>query len=271
MSRPWHDQARPDQLPPTDTDWFVYLVTVGRGWGKTRAAAEWVVEQAATKPGSHHIVIAPTWRDCKRVCIEGQSGILQVLQPGELKQFNAADLTVELSNGSTIRGFSGDITATALRERLGDVELDTAWIDELVSVPGAMQLWDDVLLPRTEKVFVTTTPSFNRPCPLLTRLLLADGNDGPVVHVKGSTWDNASNLSKSALSDLAPDPEFVVRRSKMVRVVECQRGKWLWECQLGGGIGKHHCHSLEQFDSDFNARVAAARHLQQAHSLKRAS
>ena len=36
--------ARPDQLAPLG-DWLVWLILSGRGWGKTRTAAEWVIEQ----------------------------------------------------------------------------------------------------------------------------------------------------------------------------------------------------------------------------------
>ena len=31
--RPWHTEAREDQLPP-DGDWNIWLIMSGRGWGK---------------------------------------------------------------------------------------------------------------------------------------------------------------------------------------------------------------------------------------------
>ena len=40
-----YDHARPKQYPP-DVAWFVWLIRTGRKWGKTRTAAEYVVDQA---------------------------------------------------------------------------------------------------------------------------------------------------------------------------------------------------------------------------------
>src|SRR4030067_987246 len=37
----WPFWARPEQLPPAGA-WATWLVLAGRGWGKTRTAAEWV-------------------------------------------------------------------------------------------------------------------------------------------------------------------------------------------------------------------------------------
>ena len=37
----WRLWARPSQLPPP-VDWRVWLLMAGRGFGKTRAGAEWV-------------------------------------------------------------------------------------------------------------------------------------------------------------------------------------------------------------------------------------
>lgn len=34
-------QLRPDQIPP-EGDWNTFLALAGRGWGKTKSAAEWV-------------------------------------------------------------------------------------------------------------------------------------------------------------------------------------------------------------------------------------
>lgn len=37
----WGMQARAEQLPPGG-DWRIWLILAGRGFGKTRAGAEWV-------------------------------------------------------------------------------------------------------------------------------------------------------------------------------------------------------------------------------------
>ncbi|MGH7490004.1 MAG: ATP-binding protein, partial [bacterium] len=43
LDRWWQFWARDEQLPP-DGDWRVWLFMGGRGSGKTRAGAEWVLE-----------------------------------------------------------------------------------------------------------------------------------------------------------------------------------------------------------------------------------
>lgn len=203
MSRPWYAQARPEQLPPTDRDWFVYLITAGRGFGKTRAGSEWIAEQAAANPNTHWLVLAPTFRDARKVLFEGPSGILKALAT-DLCSYDSLVLFAELRNGSTIQGFSGD-SGEVIRKRTGDSEVAGIWIDELVNISDAMQLWDEVLLPLMRadaRAFVTTTPSIDRECPLLMRMLFDGEQRGPVIHVTGATWDNMANLSERALGEL---------------------------------------------------------------------
>lgn len=196
--RPWRSQARQQQLPPDDPwKWFVYLLAAGRGFGKTRAGAEWIAEQAATHPNTDWVVVSPTWRDCQRVCFEGPSGIVQAFLPGELWSMNASEQMVRLSNGSTIRGYSADQP-----DRILNLDhIDGVWIDELAVMSNTLQLWDEYLLPSMSiksRAFITTTPRGNE---LLTRLL-ENREVGPVIHVTGSTWDNASNLSHTAVEEL---------------------------------------------------------------------
>ncbi|HEX4395177.1 MAG TPA: terminase family protein [Mycobacterium sp.] len=195
--RPWHTAARDDQKIPATGDASVHLYLAGRGWGKSATGSNWLAEQAATNPDTEWAVVAPTWRDCRKVCIEGQSGILRALLPGELDSCNASDLTVRLTNGSKIYGYSADRP-----DRLRGANLSGAWIDELASMVHADDLWGESLMPALRigerpQVVVTTTP---RPVPLLRELLAR--TDGSVRVVRGKTWDNAENLSKVALAEL---------------------------------------------------------------------
>lgn len=195
--RPWHDKARPEQRIPADGACSVHLYLAGRGWGKSATGSNWIAEQAATHPDTEWAVVAPTWRDCRHVCIEGQSGILRALLPGELDSCNASDLTVRLTNGSRIYGYSADRP-----DRLRGTNLSGAWLDEMASMVHADDLWGESLMPALRigerpQVVVTTTP---RPIKLLRELLAR--TDGSVRVVRGATWDNAENLSKVALAEL---------------------------------------------------------------------
>jgi phage terminase large subunit-like protein len=194
--RPWHKEARQSQLPPPG-DWNIWLLLAGRGFGKTRLAAEWLAEQAATHPHTEWAIVAPTWRDCRKVCIEGSSGLLKAFLPGELDSVNASDLTVRLTNGSKIYGYSADGY-----ERLRGSNLAGAWVDEAAVMACVDDMFAEALLPalrigENPRVLITTTP---RPIKFLRDLVARE--DGSVAVVRGATWDNAANLSKSALAEL---------------------------------------------------------------------
>lgn len=194
--RPWHTQARPEQLPPPG-DWSTWVVLAGRGYGKTKLSAEWIAEQAARNPGTEWAIVAPTWRDCQKTCIEGSSGLLNAFLPGELEGMNVSNLQVRLTNGSRIYGYSADRP-----DRLRGSNLSGAWVDEAAAMPLVDQLFEEALLPalrigQNPRVLISTTP---RPISFLRKLLSVD--DGSVAVVRGSTWDNAANLSKSALARL---------------------------------------------------------------------
>lgn len=198
VGRPWHALARPNQRPPTDFPWSVFAISAGRGFGKTRSAAEWLAEQAATNAGSHYAVIAPTWRDCRNVCMEGCSGVLVALrEAGDGYKYDASQLLARLANGSTINGYPADNL-----DRVTGLRFDGVWIEELGSIGGSLKMWNDHVAPALKgggKTFITTTPPENGglPCPLLSGLLHGEG-PGPVIHVKGSSW--ASDVSQDALN-----------------------------------------------------------------------
>lgn len=139
--RRWHKQEcsappscpgcsvpRENQVPPAGDGWNIWLILSGRGWGKTAVGAQWLASQAARNPGTEWAIIAPTWRDARKVCIEGRSGLLKALlpagdgYPAEVESINLSDLTIRLTNGSKIYGYSADGY-----ERLRGSNLAGAW------------------------------------------------------------------------------------------------------------------------------------------------
>src|SRR6266540_4221289 len=71
--------ARPEQVAP-DGDWLVWLILSGRGWGKTRTAAE-LVRDWAGNPGWRLALVARTAADARDTLVEGESGVLAVSPP----------------------------------------------------------------------------------------------------------------------------------------------------------------------------------------------
>ena len=187
--------ARPEQLP-TEEEWSVWLYLAGRGAGKTRTAAEWIVWQALTQNWSRWAVIAPTFGDVRDTCAEGESGLIPILhQYGALDYYNRSTGDIRLTNGSRIKLFSADEP-----DRLRGPQHHGAWCDELAAwrYPETYdQLQFGLRLGEHPKTVITTTP---RPIPLIRQLTAK--SDGSVRVVRGSTFDNAANLAPSALVEL---------------------------------------------------------------------
>lgn len=207
--------ARPKQLPPdhpghhlpdpngfrcgcdgNDHEWMIWVLLAGRGFGKSKIGSNWLVHQAMKQPVSEWAVFAPTFRDARKTCIEGSTGVLAALRDGELGQYRRNELQITLANGSVIYGYSADQP-----ERARGANLWGAWVDELGSWRYE-QTWHEGLVPALRKgenprIVVTTTP---RPTPLIRELV--GRRDGSVHLTRGSTWENAKNLSPAALTEL---------------------------------------------------------------------
>src|SRR5690348_11546803 len=73
-------RARPSQLAP-EGNWWLWLILAGRGFGKTRAGAEWVREQVETGRCGRIALVGETAADVRNVMIEGESGLLAISRP----------------------------------------------------------------------------------------------------------------------------------------------------------------------------------------------
>ena len=84
--RGWsHEGQRPPATCPDGTPWSTWVLMAGRGFAKTRAGAEWIVEAvAAAAKGSGApqplaiALVGATLDDARRVMVEGRSGLLEV-------------------------------------------------------------------------------------------------------------------------------------------------------------------------------------------------
>ena len=188
----WFPRGRDAQRRP-EGDWNVWLILTGRGWGKTRTGSEDLVEAAQRDPGDY-AVVAPTYADVRDVCVEGPSGILAVLKRRCIAHtWNRSLGEITLANGGRIKAGSADEP-----DRWRGWNFRGGWCDEL----GAWRrpdAWTQLRLATRigdrPRLVVTTTP---RPTALIRELV---GQDSVVV-TRGSTWENAANLSESALEEL---------------------------------------------------------------------
>ena len=70
--------AHKGQLPPELEGWRVWLMMAGRGFGKTRAGAEWIHRLASGKRGLRIALVGASIGDARSIMVEGVSGLLAV-------------------------------------------------------------------------------------------------------------------------------------------------------------------------------------------------
>ena len=73
----WHFWARPEQVAP-EGDWSIWLVMAGRGFGKTRAGAEWVRSIAEGDGNARFALVGANFAEARSVMVEGESGLLSI-------------------------------------------------------------------------------------------------------------------------------------------------------------------------------------------------
>lgn len=197
----WLKHARPNQITPPG-DWSTWLVMAGRGFGKTRVGAEDAADYLIENANVRMCVLAPTIADARDTCIEGESGLLAVLErygfrEGENLVWNRSLGELKLPNRSRVKLFSAEKPA-----RLRGPQHHRAWVDELAQVvkdaPDALDmLLFGLRLGTDPRLIATTTPL---PVTAVKELVRREHDD---VHVtRGSTFDNAANLAAPALRQL---------------------------------------------------------------------
>jgi phage terminase large subunit-like protein len=178
----WFWQAHGGQIEPEASPngllWRVWAIVAGRGFGKTRAGAEWVWARAREDRDACIALIAATFDEVARVMVEGESGLLAVARCDERPRWIASRGILVFPSGAEAHAFSAERP-----EKLRGPQHHYAWCDELAKWPGAGPpghpradaTWNNLMLglrlgtrPRT---IVTTTP---KPAPLLKRILDLD-------------------------------------------------------------------------------------------------
>jgi phage terminase large subunit-like protein len=189
----WLREARGQQVRPPG-DWFVWLLLAGRGFGKTRTAAEDVAWYGTSHPGANIAIVAETFADGRDVCVEGPAGLLGCLPEEYIEHWNRSIGELFLTNRTKYKIFSGDKP-----DSLRGYEHDIAWVDELAKFRYARETWTQLMLGlrggEDPRCIVTTTP---KPIALLKELMERDN----VYVTRGSTFDNAANLAEPFLEEI---------------------------------------------------------------------
>lgn len=105
------------QQEPASEGWRTWLMLAGRGFGKTRAGAEWIHRLAGARPGAKIALVGATIHDARSIMVEGASGLLKIASNHRCKLVWEPSLgRLRWPNGSEAQLFSGD-NADGLRAR----------------------------------------------------------------------------------------------------------------------------------------------------------
>lgn len=195
----WRFWARPSQLSPIG-DWFIWLILAGRGWGKTKTAVQWLIEEIMLGRRRRVALVARTAADVRDVLVEGESGILASSPPYFRPLYEPSKRRLTWPNGAVATTFSADEP-----NLLRGPQFDGAICDELASWRYS-EAWDmlqfGVRLGRHPRIVAPTTP---KPTKLIKELVGDARNDprtGAVinsngrVHItKGHSFENRLNLA----------------------------------------------------------------------------
>lgn len=184
----WLYNARAGQYHPTG-DWDTWFILAGRGFGKTRSGAEWVLDGILSGQAQRIALVGPTYNDVKKTMIEGESGLVARAEARKIKiDYNISDQEIKFPDyNSLCVGFTAEKP-----ERLRGPQFHWAWCDELAAWRLDVDTWDMlqycVRLGNDNRVLVTTTP---KPRKLVKDIL----KEKTTVITGGSTFDNSKNLS----------------------------------------------------------------------------
>ena len=218
----WQFWARDKQLPP-EGEWRVWLLLAGRGFGKTRAGAEWIRWRVETGQAHHIGLVGNTFDDVRSVMIEGPSGILAVSSPQSRPEWLSSRRLLRWPSGAKAYVFAAESP-----EQLRGPEFDTVWADEIAKW-RYRAAWDNLMLGLRRgscpQVMASTTPR--------ARQWLKDLSEQPdCVLVTGRTAENEAHLSpdfaQTVRSQLAHD-RLARQELDGILMTEPEDGLWRFD------------------------------------------
>ena len=196
LRRDWRFIGRPAQLPPPG-DWFTWLIMAGRGFGKTRAGAEWVRMIAELDGAARIALVGASLHEARSIMVEGESGLLAIAPADRRPRWQPALRQLSWRNGAR-----ATIFGAADPEALRGPQHSHGWADEIGKWPRGVQAWDNLVmglrLGERPRIVATTTP---RPVALVRKLV----SDKGVVVTRGRTSDNRTALPDIFLDQMAHD------------------------------------------------------------------
>ena len=201
----WPVWAHPGQVPPGDGgpgadwpggNWDLWLIRAGRGFGKTRAGAEWAHAYARANKEARIALVGSTADDVRQVMVEGPSGLIATALHGERWTWRRDMGEFTFASGAMAFTYSAEAP-----DRLRGPEHHAAWCDELAKWRYGEATWSNLRMGlrigERPQIVVTTTP---RPTVLMRRVMVARG----LVETRGRTADNP-HLAPAVAAELWAD------------------------------------------------------------------
>lgn len=187
----WDFWGRPEQSPPDDDSWHIFVALAGRGWGKSRAGAEWIKKKVRENPGCKILLLGRTASDTRDVMV---SAILEASPPWERPEYTPSKRRLEWPNGSY-----AICTSSESPDQLRGPQAHFAWADELAALKSTTDdsgatAWSNLLAAtrngHNPQIFATTTPKRTE----LMRKIIEDSKipKKRTKIIRGSTFDNTS-------------------------------------------------------------------------------
>jgi phage terminase large subunit-like protein len=246
--RSWHFHARPEQLAPIGL-WTWWVIVTGRGWGKNRTGAEWVIDrcEAFAAAGMAHLVglIGQNNDDVKALQIGGVSGLREVVRRRG-HRWIGADSTLEpkvgiMRDDGTEHVSVFEVHTAVEPEGPRGRNFHTLWCDELAAYKHKVDAVGNTVFTNAELALrgqcpegmvpqgvVTTTP---KPVPVIRDLLA--GKHGTTHVTRGSMLDNRTNLPMAFLTSVLGKYEGTRLAAQEIHgeVVDSVEGA-LWDMDL---------------------------------------
>jgi phage terminase large subunit-like protein len=220
----WPSWAHAGQLAP-EGPWRSWTILAGRGFGKTKAGAEWVSDFARANPDARIALVAANADEARDVMVEGRSGLLAVARAEEREAIVWQPSRRKLVFASGAQAF---LYSAANPDSLRAPEHHIAWCDELAKWRYAEAAWFNLglglRLGERPRALVTTTP---RGVAALRRILAA-----PRTAVSGGTsWANPHVPDEFVASQIEAHGGTPFGRAELEGVLldDVEGALWTWE------------------------------------------
>ena len=144
LAENWPSQAHGGQQEPPG-EWRTWLVMAGRGFGKTRCGAEWVLARARALPKARIALVGGSIDEVAKVMVEGESGLLASARAHERLPWRSSTGKLKLPNDGLATAYSG-----ANPGRLRGQSRQTENEDETSEQGGSLAVQGHLFLPFSE-------------------------------------------------------------------------------------------------------------------------